>query len=349
MQRNYGVDIARIMAMFMVVVVHNFNKGGVLNNTTSTLGFLSAYELFNISIVAVNIFAIITGYLYSGKGIKIQRIVSLYFEVWFLSIFSLVVYSLIFGLPKNIDIVKSFFPLLGGVYWYFNAYIGFVVIEPVLRYGLKHIGKTALLRVIVVILIFAGTVGFINKTAFQFGYSTEWLVTLFLVGVLIKKYHVELETVKTKLLLIIALIGSVATLPFDYFFQGQNGHFSNYTSPIIIIQSIVVFVLITRIKVKNPIFQKVLIMVSSLSFGVYLLDSSVVFYGYILKDLFKNITQNYTIGITLIIVVGCSIVFFTAFIAINYVREKIFKVLMINQLIINIARVLEGVISRIKI
>lgn len=60
MKRNYGIDIARVLAMFMVVVVHNLSQGGVLKNTTSTLGFLSSYEIFNISIVAVNIFALIT-------------------------------------------------------------------------------------------------------------------------------------------------------------------------------------------------------------------------------------------------------------------------------------------------
>lgn len=83
MKRNFGVDIARIMSMFMVVVIHNLNQGGVLKNTTSVTGFLSSYELFNLSIVAVNVFALITGYVYSGKGIKLKRVVGLYLEVLF--------------------------------------------------------------------------------------------------------------------------------------------------------------------------------------------------------------------------------------------------------------------------
>lgn len=40
MKRNFGVDIARIMSMFMVVVIHNLNQGGVLRNTTSVTGYL---------------------------------------------------------------------------------------------------------------------------------------------------------------------------------------------------------------------------------------------------------------------------------------------------------------------
>lgn len=348
MRRIYGVDIARIMAMFMVVVVHNLNQGGVLKNTTTTIGFLSANELFNLVIVAVNIFALITGFVYSGKGIKLNRILSLYFEVLFLSIFSLVIYTIFFGVPQNIDIVRSILPLLSGEYWYFNAYIGFVIIEPVLRYGIKNISRKMLLCITVIMLWFAGTVGFTDNTAFQFGYSSEWLIALFLVGILIQKYNLELEMVTTKLLLIIASVSSVASLPLDYFFRHQNGHFSNYTSPIIIVQSIVIFILFTRIKVCNPFLQKLLVKISSLSFGVYLLDSSAVFYRYILKDLFKNITRNYSIGITLIVVVGCSILFFITFITINYIREKIFEVLMINLAISKISRLLERIINEIK-
>ena len=160
MKRNFGVDIAWIMSMFMVVVIHNLNQGGVLRNTTSVTGFLSSYELFNLSIVAVNVFALITGYVYSGKGIKLKRVVGLYLEVLFLSVFSLVIYTLFFGLPKNVDTIKSMFPLLTGVYWYYNAYVGFVLIEPILRIGVNSLTRNNLLRILVVMLLFAGSVGF---------------------------------------------------------------------------------------------------------------------------------------------------------------------------------------------
>lgn len=101
MKRNYGIDVARVLAMFMVVVIHNLNQGGVLKNAISTLGFLSSYELFNISIVAVNLFALITGYLYLGKGSKLKRVVGLYFEVWALSVLALVLYMCFFAFRLN--------------------------------------------------------------------------------------------------------------------------------------------------------------------------------------------------------------------------------------------------------
>lgn len=349
MKRNYGVDIARVLAMFMVVVIHNLNQGGVLKNTTSTLGFLSSYEMFNLSIVAVNIFALITGYLYSGKGIKLKRVVGLYFEVLALSIFSLLVYLCFFGMPLKLDIVKSFFPLSSGVFWYFNAYVGFVMIEPLLRRGIKNISRNSLLKVECVLLLFSGTIGFTDTKSLQYGYSIEWIIILFIAGVLIKEYEAEISKIKSIFLIIAVFLMSFATLVAEFIFKSHAGHFPIYTSPAVIVQSITLFVLITRIKVKSPLFQNILLFVSPLSFGVYILDTSIMFYGYFLKDMFKNITINQPTLLALVIVLLCSLLFFTIFILINYVRVKFFELLGINKIIDKTSYLLSDAISKISI
>lgn len=52
-----------------------------LSSLLSATSFLSLYELFNLSSVAVNISGLIARYVYSGKGIKLKRVEGLYFEV----------------------------------------------------------------------------------------------------------------------------------------------------------------------------------------------------------------------------------------------------------------------------
>lgn len=77
-QRLYGIDIARLTAMFMVVVLHNLGRGGVLDWTMDSIGDAIYLALENYAIVAVNVFALISGYLSAGKPPRARSI----FSVW---------------------------------------------------------------------------------------------------------------------------------------------------------------------------------------------------------------------------------------------------------------------------
>ena len=62
-QRAYGIDIARLTAMFMVVLLHNLGRGGILDWTLDSVSDLAYLGIENYAIVAVNVFALISGYL----------------------------------------------------------------------------------------------------------------------------------------------------------------------------------------------------------------------------------------------------------------------------------------------
>lgn len=53
--------------MFMVVLLHNLGRGGVLDWSLATRGELIYACLNNAASVAVNVFAIISGYLAVGR------------------------------------------------------------------------------------------------------------------------------------------------------------------------------------------------------------------------------------------------------------------------------------------
>lgn len=63
--RQYGIDIARLASMFMVVLLHNLLQGGVLDWTLDSMRDLLYMTLENCSIIAVNIFARIAGIMES--------------------------------------------------------------------------------------------------------------------------------------------------------------------------------------------------------------------------------------------------------------------------------------------
>ena len=64
-KRNYGLDALRMLAMFMIVILHILNQGGILNASGR---FTSQYEegwLLQIaSICAVDVYALSSGYVW---------------------------------------------------------------------------------------------------------------------------------------------------------------------------------------------------------------------------------------------------------------------------------------------
>ena len=62
--RNYGIDLLRLVSMFMVVILHIFGEGGILSSTQDLS--LQGELFWGFEIVcygAVNIYAIISGYV----------------------------------------------------------------------------------------------------------------------------------------------------------------------------------------------------------------------------------------------------------------------------------------------
>ena len=69
--------------MYMVVLLHNLGSGGLLDWTLCSTRSLAYLTLENYAIVAVNIFALIGGYVAPGKLINPSRL----FDLWFTAFF----------------------------------------------------------------------------------------------------------------------------------------------------------------------------------------------------------------------------------------------------------------------
>jgi len=67
-QRNYGIDLLRLVAAFYIVVLHAINQGGILAaaNPFSHQDF-TCRALLLVSYCAVNSFGIGSGYVATGS------------------------------------------------------------------------------------------------------------------------------------------------------------------------------------------------------------------------------------------------------------------------------------------
>ena len=90
-QRNSSIDLLRILSMMGIIGIHVLNNGGGANySNANDLFSYSAYAinlLRSLFYISVNVFAILSGYVYSGrKSVKYRRIIGLWGTVLFYSI-----------------------------------------------------------------------------------------------------------------------------------------------------------------------------------------------------------------------------------------------------------------------
>ena len=214
-QKNYGIELLRITSMFYVVILHTLGHGGLLKSLEPDNGasYKLAWLLEIFAYCAVDIFALISGYVGFPKSINynshIKKITRLWGVVFFYSILSVFICLII--CPEkisNAEIINSFFPLTNGLYWYFNAYIVAFFFFPIINYAFDKIPEEAV-KIIVIILGFALPFYEIMCNQFKLlkGYSSIWLIILYIIGVSVKKanftektnYRMALENAWNKL------------------------------------------------------------------------------------------------------------------------------------------------------
>ena len=86
MERNYGIDLLRVITMFAVVILHVQVFGGVMNNVKEfSANYEMAWTLETICYCAVDVYVIITGYVYAAKKTSLSKLISLWVAVLFYS------------------------------------------------------------------------------------------------------------------------------------------------------------------------------------------------------------------------------------------------------------------------
>ena len=112
--RVYGIDIARIVAMFMVMCLHGGVRGieGLDNKQVCATGMITA-----MSYCAVNLFEIASGYVLYNSKYRFSKIIVLWVQVVFYNVIITMLYNIF--MPRIIepkDYVLSFMPLLRNEY-----------------------------------------------------------------------------------------------------------------------------------------------------------------------------------------------------------------------------------------
>ena len=119
-ERNYGIDLLRVLSMFFVVVLHSYGNGGILTNTIeNTTQYKIAWFIEIIAYCAVDVFALISGYVcykQNNNKINFSRFINLWFQVVFYGLIISLIFNIslegYFGFVISLFILKSAIEIL---------------------------------------------------------------------------------------------------------------------------------------------------------------------------------------------------------------------------------------------
>lgn len=342
--RNYGIDLLRIVSMFMVVLLHTLGQGGILKSTVPlTAQYEISWFLEIAALCAVNCYALISGYVGYGSKFKYTNIVIIWLQVVFYNFIITLIYSFILPNVTSERLWGAIFPVTNRAYWYFTAYFCLYFLTPIINTAIKHLTENRLKAISLSIILIFTVIPLFAKADLFFtndGYSAFWLVILYFLGGVIKKCRI-LENIRIRWLLLMYLGVILITWLHKLWADCHNMFspnepkmkqiFVEYTSPTILFAAIFLLVAFSKLKInKNKSTAKFIKRVSPLSFGVYLIHVQY----YVWRQLFENAFSYYAEfnAVALIFsVLGTVIAIYTVCSVIDFLREKLFGLLKIKK------------------
>lgn len=292
-ERNVGIDLLKILAMFMIVIWHILGHGGIINSVeTFSLNYKIVWLIKICASCAVNVYAIISGYVTLGRKYRINDLLKLWGKVVFYTISITLVLFTIGIVPFKIKtLLKSFLPILTNAYWYFTAYVILFLFTPILNKAVLECEKKELRNsMFLLFVLFSVITTFFKRDLFYLnrGYSAVWLIYLYLVGAYIKKYEDDFKYVSNLkyvvgIVLMVVIMWGVKCIPQTYYIQS----IFEYVSPTVFAMSVFYVLLFKNFSI-NDKNNKIIKIISNATFSVYLIHDNNMIRKFLIKDKFAE-------------------------------------------------------------
>lgn len=294
-KRIVSIELLRMIAMMMVVMLHYLGKGEILPDLTGGLnlnGYV-AWGMEALCIVAVNVYMLISGYFLVNSRFKVSRLVELVCQVLFYSILVeviLIATGLVSTEVLAINrILELIFPIQMEHYWFITAYIIMYLFSPVLSTAVHHMDKKQLRNTIIALLIFFS----LSKSLLPVqlmtdnkGYDGVWFICVYLVAAYIRLYGIswlEKRSVQGWLCYGIGVLSILLVtflVRFVYLKTGSLDHFIgsafHYNHVLNLFTSVGLFYVFLNMKFSTEgKFAKVVYKLAPYSLGVYLLHEQI--------------------------------------------------------------------------
>lgn len=344
--RMTNIEALRILSMVMIVMLHLLNFGGFLSNSDYTSYSFNISWLFeSFCFVAVNCYVLISGYFFVDSTFSLKRVLNIWVKT---IVYSVVIYiiMLLFGVSRlNFDeMIRSFLPISTSLYWFSSVYVLLCFIFPFLNIIIKKINihqYKFLLGFNFFTFSFLPIVLF-KHYGINFGgaYSILWFINIYFIAGYIKLYfNIERYSLQRYMLiyLISSLILPLVNLLIKIISNGRysGGFIYSYNSFIVLISYISLFCFFIKINITNKKINNIILKLSPLTFGVYLIHEN----RYI-RQLLWNFIPKYTgvlfpfylIVVVIIVYLSCSLIECFVFKLYKFIFNKLISIKRINKL-----------------
>lgn len=340
-QRQANIEMLRIISMFFIVVGHSLCHSIIAGKVFPHQSFvhLSIQYLSMLTSTAVNCYILISGYfLVTSKRIKWSKLIGLWLQVFFYSVFFYVLH--LFVNTSDVFSFKALFkvsmPIMfntqNNCYWFVAQYFGLYVIHPFINKMLLSLTKTqhkVLLFILTVMFCLYGNVFYSQR-----GFSLSWFIYLYILAAYMRCYGISLlsKYSNIKLYFLLPIIPLVWGLFVNIGNLPLAGHYDNIYC---LLMSLVLFQAFVNIRLFSDMINKIILRVSPFVLGVYLIHDNCFVRELLWKFLDFWVESPWIIPI--ILFYSSVILFFS--VIIDCLRKYMFAYLCVDRLSVIIKKI----------
>lgn len=297
--RNYGIDLLRIVAVYMIVVLHVLYFGGVLSSVSPlSLRYSVAWFLEMAAYGSVNVFAVISGYVNYNRKIKYSNLLLLCIQILFYTVMTTAVFGAFYRSRVTAQtLIYAVIPFKISGYWYFAAYFCLFFFMPYLNKLTECIDRKSSAKILIAcfgVFSVLPTVLYQDIGGLANGYSVTWLAVMYFAGACVKKFDYKLNPKKAFLYYMLCVVASLAgklgmeTVSRMVLGQAKYGNlFSSYISPLIVLSSVFLFLCCKELKLNDRAVGIVRFFAPT-TFGVYLIHMEPLIKDFFIVDRFSG-------------------------------------------------------------
>ena len=341
--RSSNFELLRIVAMFMIVACH-YCAHGIRHLLTPELSSIwlegiQANRLFtsfliNGGDIGNGIFFLLTGYFMFGKEYKIRRLVKLLGQVYFYAFFIILIFFVLrafniykfsefSSMSKLMLIINAIIPITSGSWWFIQTYIILFLFIPVINGFLEKLNSKSFIAVLCLIWVF-----WLLPKTIGFWYSNlQMAIFFYILGAGLKKSNLKIN--KFVYLISFCIIwGLLSLIDITSSHLIDNTTMNNkilkmfYTAAsMTILTPLAVVCLFEFFKNLNMKNHKLINIIASTTFGIYLIHDSSIGRTLICTKIFHCLDYQYnSVYFPLFAILTASLVFISCSI-IDYLRQ----------------------------
>ena len=182
-----ATELTRLICIILILFSHYVSKGKIVFSNEGGPQRLSML-FWGGGKLAVNIFVLLSGYYASNKSNSGKKIIELYLQTVFFSVFSLLLYFLFD--KESIDrgvIIKSIFPVFNNVYWYVTNFMLLLFLKPWVDRTVLSVNENEHFKLCFLLLLVFSIIPTVFSNINPFFSEFSWFACVYVFGSYLKR------------------------------------------------------------------------------------------------------------------------------------------------------------------